>query len=114
VWIRETGDKPDRRPTDVLKLVAGAVGTVVVGVWAQSQSSVDLHLFRVLNDEADNANGLARAFFACGSIWFVVGVALVLLLIRQVRVAWQVAAAGAAAWAVALLLRPARRRGPGG
>ena len=53
-WIRETDDKPDRRPTDVLKLVAAVSGTAVVGVWAQSQSAVDIDLFRVLNETADN------------------------------------------------------------
>ena len=86
-WIRVTDEQPDRRPTDGLKLVAAGVSTVVVGVWAQSQSAVDVKLFRVINDSANNVNGAARAFYAFGSIWFVLGVTVLLLLTRHARVA---------------------------
>jgi uncharacterized membrane protein YbhN (UPF0104 family) len=103
-WIRVTDDEPDRRPTDGLKLVAAGVSTVVVGVWAQSQSAVDVSLFRVINDSANNFNGAARAFYALGSIWFALAVTVVLLLTRHARVALQVGVAGAASWGVALLV----------
>jgi uncharacterized membrane protein YbhN (UPF0104 family)/membrane-associated phospholipid phosphatase len=103
-WIRETDDTPDRRPTDVVKLIAAASGAVVVGVWAQSQSAVDIDLFRVVNQSADNFNGAARAAYALGSIWFVIGVAAVVLLLKHTRIAAQVAVAGAASWGIALLL----------
>ena len=80
------------------------MGVAVVGLWAQSQSSIDLNLFHTVNSLADDMNGLARAVFALGSIFAVVVVAAALLLLRRTRVALHVALAGAGAWAIAELL----------
>lgn len=46
-WIRNTGEPAERRPTDYMWLVVGAVGTAVVRIWAQSQSAIDLNIYRV-------------------------------------------------------------------
>ena len=97
-WIRDTDDAPDRRPTDVFKLVVGATAVVLTGVWAQSQSAIDLNFFEILNSSAGNVNGLARAAYALGSIWFVLAVAVLLLAMRHLRMAVQIAVAGAGTW----------------
>jgi uncharacterized membrane protein YbhN (UPF0104 family)/membrane-associated phospholipid phosphatase len=103
-WIRSTTEPPARRPTDIAVLVTAGIGVAVVGLWAQSQSSVDLNLFHTVNGLSDNMNGLSRAVFALGSIFAAIVVAVVLLLLRRPRAALHVALAGAGAWAIAQLL----------
>ena len=75
-----------------------------MGFWAQTESTVNLNLFRTLNDLAGNMVGLAKAGYALGSIWAVLAVTLVLVLLRQFRVAVYAVLAGAGAWGLALLL----------
>ena len=75
-----------------------------MGLWAQTQSTVNVNLFRTFNDLAANMEGLAKGIYALGSIWAVLAVTVVLLLARQVRVAWHGALAGAGAWSLAVLL----------
>jgi uncharacterized membrane protein YbhN (UPF0104 family)/membrane-associated phospholipid phosphatase len=103
-WIRDTDEEAPRRPADVAMLVVSAILALVVGFWAQTQSSVNVNLFRTLNQLSGNMVGLAKAVYALGSIWAVLAVTLALVLLRQLRVAWHAALTGAAAWGVALLL----------
>jgi uncharacterized membrane protein YbhN (UPF0104 family) len=103
-WIRDTDEQARRRPADLALLIVSAVLALLVGFWAQTQSTVNVNLFRTLNALGDNAIGLAKAVYALGSIWAVLGIALVLAVLRQLRVARYAVVAGAGAWALALLL----------
>src|SRR4029453_6156702 len=103
-WIRQTDEPPERRPIDLVRLGGGVVGLVVAGLWAQSESSIDTDLFRVVNDFPNGLNGLADALYALGSIFAVAAVAIVLVVFRKWRVAEHVALAGVLAWGVAELL----------
>jgi len=103
-WIRDTDEKAQRRPADIALLVVSGIAAVLAGLWAQTQSSVNVNLFRTLNDLSGNMVGLAKGIYALGSIWAVLAVTVLLLALRQVRVAWHGALAGAGAWAIAELL----------
>jgi uncharacterized membrane protein YbhN (UPF0104 family)/membrane-associated phospholipid phosphatase len=103
-WIRNTAEPTERRPVDIARLVFCGVSVVVLGVWAQSQSAVDVNLFDTINGLGDNMVGVAKALYALGSIWALLAVAVGLLALRQPSVALRVAIAGGAAWGVALLL----------
>jgi uncharacterized membrane protein YbhN (UPF0104 family) len=103
-WIRDTDERAHRRPADVALLIVSAVLALLVGFWAQTQSTVNVNLFRTLNALGDDAIGLAKAVYALGSIWAVLAVALVLVVLRQLRVALYAVVAGAGAWGLALLL----------
>ena len=85
-------------------LVVASVLALLAGLWAQTDSSVNVNLFRTFNDLSGNMEGLAKGIYALGSIWAVVAVTVVLLFARQVRAAWHGAIAGAGAWSLALLL----------
>jgi glycosyltransferase 2 family protein len=100
-WIRETDEKAQRRPADIALLVVAGLAAVFAGLWAQTQSSVNLNLFKTLNDLSGNMVGLAKGIYALGSIWAALAVTLVLLLTRQLRAAWHGALAAAVAWAIA-------------
>jgi uncharacterized membrane protein YbhN (UPF0104 family)/tRNA A-37 threonylcarbamoyl transferase component Bud32 len=104
-WLRETDERFERRPPDAVRLVVAAIGVVLAGMWAQTQSQLDRNLFQVVNALGDGLEGVAKVFYyGFGSIWTVLGVSLVLLVLRQVRTATQVAIAGTATWGIALLL----------
>jgi uncharacterized membrane protein YbhN (UPF0104 family)/membrane-associated phospholipid phosphatase len=103
-WIRDTDEPARRRPADIALLVVSGILALLVGFWAQTESSVNLNLFRTLNDLSGNAVGLAKAVYALGSIWAVLAVTLVLVLLRQFRVAVHAVVAGAGAWGLAILL----------
>jgi len=103
-WIRDTDEQARRRPGDVALLVVAGILALVAGLWAQTQSTVNLNLFRTLNDLSSNMVGLAKGVYALGSIWAVLAVGVVLLAVRAVRVAWHGVLAGAGAWGLALLL----------
>ena len=49
-WIRDTDERPQRRPSDVALLSVAGLFALLLGMWAQTQSSVDVNLFRTLND----------------------------------------------------------------
>ena len=57
---------------------------LLTGMWAQTQSSVNVNLFNTLNDLVGNMVGLAEGVYALGSIWAALVVTLVLLATRQV------------------------------
>jgi uncharacterized membrane protein YbhN (UPF0104 family)/membrane-associated phospholipid phosphatase len=103
-WVRDTDERARRRPADIALLVSSAILALLVGFWAQTESTVNLNLFRTLNDLAGNMVGLAKAFYALGSIWAVLAVTLLLVALRQFRVAIYAVLAGAGAWGLALLL----------
>jgi uncharacterized membrane protein YbhN (UPF0104 family)/membrane-associated phospholipid phosphatase len=103
-WIRDTDETAQRRPADIALLVVSGVAAVLTGFWSQTQSSVNLNLFRTLNDLSSNMVGFAKGVYALGSIWAVLAVTIALVLLRQIRAAWHGALAGAGAWALALLL----------
>ncbi len=102
-WIRDTDEKARRRPADVALLVV-SVAALFCGMWAQTQSTVNVNLFRALNDLSGNMVGIAKAMYALGSIWAVLAVTLLLLVTRQFRGAWHGLLAGSGAWGLALLL----------
>jgi len=89
---------------DVARLIVCAVSVVVLGVWAQSQSSIDVNFFQPINDLSSNMLGVAKGIYALGSIWAAIAVVLVLLLLRQFRIALRVGIAAAAAWGIAELV----------
>jgi uncharacterized membrane protein YbhN (UPF0104 family)/membrane-associated phospholipid phosphatase len=103
-WIRDTGEPVERRPTDLARFVLATVVVVFTGLWAQTQSNVNLNLFHVVNDLSDGLDSVAEVGNALGSIWAVPVVAVVLLALRQWRTAWRVALVGVATWGVAELL----------
>ncbi len=73
-WIRDTDERARRRPADIALLVVSALLALLVGFWAQTQSSVNVNLFRTLNDLSGNMVGLAKGVYALGSIWAVLAV----------------------------------------
>ena len=78
-WIRDTDEKAQRRPADIAMLVVAGILAVLVGLWAQTQSTVNANLFATVNDLSGNMVGLAKAVYALGSIWAVLAVTVVLL-----------------------------------
>jgi uncharacterized membrane protein YbhN (UPF0104 family)/membrane-associated phospholipid phosphatase len=106
-WVRDTDERARRRPADLALLVVSALLAVLVGFWAQTQSNVNINLFRTLNDLSGNMVGLAKGIYALGSIWAVLAVAVVLLVLRQFRVAAYAVIAGGGAFGLALLLNEA-------
>ncbi|HEY3670747.1 MAG TPA: lysylphosphatidylglycerol synthase domain-containing protein [Acidimicrobiia bacterium] len=106
-WVRDTDERARRRPADIALLVVSAILALLVGFWAQTQSSVNVNLFRTLNDLSGNMVGLAKGVYALGSIWAVLVVTAVLLVLRQFRVALYAAIAGAGALGLSLLLNEA-------
>jgi uncharacterized membrane protein YbhN (UPF0104 family)/membrane-associated phospholipid phosphatase len=103
-WIRKTAEPAERRPSDIAVLVLATIGTILVGLYAQTQASVDINLYAALNGLTDELQGLAKIFFALGSIWAVVAVVIALLVFRFVGIAWRAAIAGGVAWGIAELL----------
>lgn len=91
-----------RRSGDVARLIVGALGVVCAGLWAQASTSLDTNLFDVVNELPDSLEGLANAFDALGSIWFIAAIVLVLLVARRFYAARDAALAGAGAWVIAL------------
>src|SRR5215211_6458248 len=103
-WIRNTTEPAGRRPLDVARLILCGLSVVVVGVWAQSQSTIDLDLFSTINNLAGNMVGLAKGPFALGSPWAALAVVAVLLLLRAPAVALRVGLAAGAALCIADLV----------
>jgi glycosyltransferase 2 family protein len=103
-WIRRTEEPPERRPGDVVRVVAGTVGVLLAGLWAQGETSVDANIFETVNDFPNGLQGAADGVYALGSIWAVIGVTLVLLALKKWHVALHAAIAGVLAWGIAELL----------
>ena len=103
-WIRNTTEPAERRPLDIARLVVCGLSVVVAGVWAQSQSTIDVNLFSTINSLAGNMVGLAKGLFALGSPWAALAVVAVLLLLRAPAVALRVGLAAGAAWGAAELV----------
>ena len=86
-------------------LLVASVLAVLVGFWAQTQSTVNVNLFRTLNDLSGNMVGLAKGVYALGSIWAVLAVTRRAAAPAPVaRARWHAALAGAGAWGSPLLL----------
>jgi uncharacterized membrane protein YbhN (UPF0104 family)/membrane-associated phospholipid phosphatase len=92
----------ERRTGDLVRLVVGALGVIVVGLWAQASTTIDSSLFTVVNGLPDSLEGLANALNALGTIWCVLVVVAVLLLARWLLAARDAAVAGVLAWLVAI------------
>ncbi len=103
-WIKRTEEPPERRPTDIVRAAVGVTGVALAGLWSQASSSLDTNIFKTVNDFPNSLENVANAFYSLGSIWAVIGVALVLLLLKKVPVALHVALAGVLAWGVGELL----------
>jgi uncharacterized membrane protein YbhN (UPF0104 family)/membrane-associated phospholipid phosphatase len=91
----------EHRGGDVARLVIGALGVVMAGIWAQTASSVDTNLFTVVNDLPSSLEGLADALVALGTIWCVLAVVVLLVVLRRFPAARDAAIAGTAAWLIA-------------
>ena len=101
---RPTNTSSAEHPTPSVSGSAIAV-TVLAGLWAQTASQLDTNLFQPINALGNGLESYAKFFYyGFGSIWTVLGLALLLLLARQMRIATQTAIAGASAWGIALLL----------
>jgi len=100
-------EPPERRPVDVVRMIVGAVLAALVGLWAQTRTSLNGDLLRVITNLPDALDGLARVLYALGSIWMVLALTAVLLLGRLWRVALPVAVAGTVAWGLSEALRDA-------
>jgi uncharacterized membrane protein YbhN (UPF0104 family)/membrane-associated phospholipid phosphatase len=104
-WLRETDERFERRTPDAVRLVVAILGAVLAGMWAQTQSQLDTNLFQPVNALGNGLESYAKFFFyGFGSIWTVLGISLLLLVVRQVRMAAETAIAGAAAWALATVI----------
>ena len=104
-WIRDTDDQTERRSPDVVRLVAATVGVVVIGMLAQAQSSLDVNLFRTLNQLGPDLESIAEVvYYGLGSIVTVAVLAIALLVAGRTRMASRVALAGVATWGVGLLV----------
>ena len=102
-WVRDTDDRAERHAPDVVRLIAASIGVAVAGLWAQSQSSIDVNLFTTLNSLGSDLVDVGKGLYALGSIWVVLAIALLLMITRHFRMGWQTVVAGALAWGVALL-----------
>ncbi|HEY7105112.1 MAG TPA: lysylphosphatidylglycerol synthase domain-containing protein [Acidimicrobiia bacterium] len=100
-WIRKTAEPAERRPVDVARVVVCSLSFVLLGVWSQAQSSIDINLFQPVNSLSGNMVGIAKAFFALGSVWAALVVVVALLLFRQPIVAIRAGVAAGAAWGIA-------------
>jgi glycosyltransferase 2 family protein len=103
-WIRNTTEPAERRSLDVARLILCGLALVVLGVWSQSQSAIDINFFAPINDLAGNMVGVAKGIFALGSPWAALAVVLVLLLLRAPTAALRVGIAAGSAWGLAELL----------
>ena len=68
-WIRNTEEAGERRPIDTWRLGFCGLTVVLLGVWAQSQSAINVDFFTPINGLGDDMVGLAKAVYALGSIW---------------------------------------------
>ena len=91
-WIRNTQEAGDRRPIDIWRLGFCGLTVVLLGVWAQSQSAINVDLFTPINGLGDDMVGLAKAVYALGSIWAALAVVVLLLVGRLPMLALRVAA----------------------
>ena len=103
-WIRNTTEPAQRRSLDIARVVLCGLAVIVLGVWAQSQSAIDVNFFAPINDLAGNMVGVVKGIFALGSPWAALAVVVVLLLVRAPMVALRVGIAAGAAWGIAELV----------
>ena len=102
-WVRELSEAPVRRPTDVAKVVVGAIAFCLVAAWAHAQTEIDASFFAPLNQMTDGLEGASKVVYALGSPWVVLVIAVAFLALRHVDVALRAAAAGLVAWGVSEL-----------
>jgi uncharacterized membrane protein YbhN (UPF0104 family)/membrane-associated phospholipid phosphatase len=105
-WIRRAHEAPERRPIDLVRLVVGGFGVVLLGMWAQTQTTVNANLFEVVNDLPNSFEDAANWLYALGSIWAVAAITLItaVFAIRTThhwRLTVTVALGGAGAWLIA-------------
>src|SRR5262245_20101827 len=103
-WIRNTTEPAERRSLDVARLVLCGVSVVLLGVWAQAESQIDVNFFTTINSLAGNMVGFVKALFALGSPWAALVVVVVLVLLRAPTVALRVGIAAGAASGIAELV----------
>lgn len=94
--------RTERRGGDLARLIVGALGVVLAGLWAQAATSVDSNLFQVVNGWPDALDGLANVFHALGSIWFVLALVVLLIVVRNLPGARDAGLAGGVAWLIAI------------
>ena len=59
-WIRNTHETGERRPIDTWRLGFCGLTVVLLGVWAQSQSAINVDLFTPINGLGDDMVGLGE------------------------------------------------------
>ena len=101
-WIRDPAEPGDRRPADIAALVVVGIGVAVTGVWAQTESGVDLNTVRPINHLTSDVTDLGKFVYAAGSIWVVVAAAAALFVFDHRSLVLRVLLGGA--WGIAVLL----------
>jgi len=103
-YVRDITEAPERRPIDIWRLIVCGGAVVLLGVWAQTQSTINVDLFKPVNGLGDNMLGVAEAVYALGSIWAALVVVALLLLRRHFVLALRVGIAVVAAWGIGVLV----------
>lgn len=103
-WIRGADEERERRPGDIARCVIGVLGLAFAGVWATTHPGVEANAVKFFNDMSSGIDGFAKAVYALGSIWAVVGVVVVVVALRKWVVALSALAAGLLAWGSATLV----------
>ena len=104
-WVRTISEPPQRRTVDLAKFAATVALLVLVGIYAQAQTEIDVSFFGPLNQLTDSLESLFRVGYELGSPWALLVVVVALLVFRQWAVALRAGLAAAAAWGVAVLLQ---------
>ena len=95
--------RTERRGGDVARLVIGALGVAIAGLWAQAATTVDTSLFLGRQRAAEQPRRARRTRSSrSGTIWCVLAIVVVLLIVRWFPAARDAALAGGVAWLVAL------------
>jgi uncharacterized membrane protein YbhN (UPF0104 family)/membrane-associated phospholipid phosphatase/tRNA A-37 threonylcarbamoyl transferase component Bud32 len=103
-YVREITEPPERRPIDIWRLVVCGVAVVLLGVWAETQSTVNVDLFASVNGLGANMLGVAETVYALGSIWAALVVVALLLVRRHWVLALRVGVAVVTAWGIGVLI----------
>jgi uncharacterized membrane protein YbhN (UPF0104 family)/membrane-associated phospholipid phosphatase len=103
-WVRSISEPPVRRTVDIAKFGTAVALLVLVAIYAQAQTEIDVSFFVPLNQLTDSLEGLFRFGYLLGSPWAILVVALGLVALRRGDVALRAALAAGGAWGVAVLL----------
>jgi uncharacterized membrane protein YbhN (UPF0104 family) len=103
-WIRAEAAQRERRPGDIARCVVGVLGLAFAGLWATAHPGLEGNLVRFFNDASTGLDGFAKAIYALGSIWAVIGVVVLVSALRKWTIALATLVAGVLAWGIAELI----------